>query len=305
MKRPLVSVICLCYNQGNFVRDALESVINQTYEPLELIIVDDASSDHSENEIRDFLKLYPEIRFIQNDRNVGNCASFNKGFHISTGDYVIDLAADDILMRNRIEEGIKAFNECSDDYGVNFSDVLLIDESSGKEKTLYKRDEEGNLLEKIPQGNVYRDLIQKYFICPPSMMIKRRVLDKLDGYDESLSYEDFDFWIRSSRYFNYCFTDKILVKKRILNDSLSAQQFKSGNKHQLSTLKVCKKIYELNRGKDEKDALGKRLKYEIRQSLRMKNYQAAEGFLKLLKDNHNIYSHFIYNLAFHLIHVFR
>ena len=94
---PLVTIICLCYNHSDFVVESLNSVINQDYKNIELIIIDDCSSDNSALVIKQWLKNYPEILFIKNEVNLGNTKSFNKGLQLAKGDYIIDLASDDVL----------------------------------------------------------------------------------------------------------------------------------------------------------------------------------------------------------------
>jgi hypothetical protein len=113
------------------------------------------------------------------------------------------------------------------------------------------------------------------------MMIRRKVLEMLGGYDEQLTYEDFDFWIRSSRHWNYAFTDQILVKKRILKDSFSSEQFQLLSKHQKSTLKVCRKIKKLNKTVLEDLALQQRCWYEIRQCAKQGNFGLIPAFFNL------------------------
>src|SRR5687767_6161263 len=105
---PLVSVICLCYNQARFVREAVASVLAQTYPHVELIIVDDASTDDSAAVIRSIVQDNPAIRCLVLEKNVGNCKAFNTGLSLAKGDYIIDLAADDLLLPRRIESGVQA-----------------------------------------------------------------------------------------------------------------------------------------------------------------------------------------------------
>ena len=264
MGAPLVSVICLCYNHRSYVREAIESVLQQTYPNVELIVVDDASTDSSVSEIQMLLNAYPVIRFLSLPQNVGNCKAFNQGWLLSKGEYIIDLAADDVLMPTRIEEGIMAFKGLPDAYGVNFSDAEWI---GARGEHLYMHSDRFPH-HTIPQGDVYQSLIDRYFICSPSMMIKRTVMDDLGGYDERLTYEDFDFWIRSARNFKFCYTPKVLVKKRVLDKSLSKKQFSRGSQQQKSTYQVCEKIFGLNRTKEEFRALQRRIRYEIGVSLR-------------------------------------
>ncbi len=284
MNKPLVSIVCLCYNQAAFVQEAVESVWAQTYSAIELIVVDDGSSDESVAVIESLLKDRPEVPFLKLPQNIGNCKAFNKALEISKGKYVIDLAADDVLMRGRVEEGVEILEAAGEEYGVHFTDAVYIDIHGRELKSHFKRDKIGRLIERVPQGRVYADVLQRYFICTPSMMMRKSVLDALDGYDESLAYEDFDFWVRSARKWQYCFSDKVLVKKRIVPGSWSARQYEKKNRQLESTLAVCVKAKQMNKNSEEDYALSLRLGYEIRQAIRYKHFHIAAGMLSLLKD---------------------
>lgn len=273
MKNPKVSVICLCHNQADFVQEAVESVLNQVYENTELIIVDDGSTDDSKKKIKKISTIH-HLQFIDIPQPIGNCRAFNKGLKSAAGDFIIDLAADDILLPERIKKGLQTFQKKS--IGVEFCNVMNIDQR-GKTKDLHFQ--MGDL---IPEGDVYLKLITQYFISPPGMMIKRAVLEELNGYDEELLYEDFDFWIRSSRIYLYGYTDEVLVKKRDVNTSLSKSQFRLFTKHQRSTLVVCKKIKLLNKSTEERKALRKRCFYEIKNCLRQGNISLIPSFIRLI-----------------------
>ncbi len=127
-------------------------------------------------------------------------------------------------------------------------------------------------------------------------MVKREVLDQMRGYDEKLAYEDFDFWIRSSRNFKYCFTDQVLVAKRELPESLSAWQYTIKSDQMQSTFEVCKKAFQLNRNSWEREALNFRIMYEIRQCLRTKNYDLGLEFNSLLMKNKGYFASILYKL---------
>ncbi|MEM0938893.1 MAG: glycosyltransferase [Bacteroidota bacterium] len=272
MSRPLVSVICLCHNHSQFVSVAIQSVFDQTHPDVELIIVDDGSIDGSKNQIEKEI-TGQEISFINIENPLGNCKAFNLGLKKSSGSYIIDLAADDVLLPKRIEEGLKTFH--TKKIGIEFCNVLNIDD---EEHELGRHFSEKSY---IPEGDIYVDLIKKYLISSPGMMIKREVLESLNGYDEELSYEDFDFWIRSSKQYHYGYTNKTLVKKRNIPGSLSKKQFKFLTKHQKSTLRVCQKIRALNQSKKENIALRNRCLYEVRQCLKQGNLNLIPKFLKL------------------------
>ena len=281
MELPLVSVICLCYNHARFVKEAIESVRLQTHTKVQLVVVDDASTDNSVQVIRESIQDRPEITFLSLPQNLGNCRAFNKGFATSTGSFIIDLAADDVLMPNRIEAGLNAFASLGPDYGVHFSDAELIDEAGNR--IGYHSDRFPHA--SIPQGDIYKDLISRYFINSPTMMMRRSVLEKLGGYDESLAYEDFDFWMRSSRECKYGYTAEPLVKKRMLKNSMSKDQYRKKSIQLVSTFRVCEKILQLNRTIDETKALSKRIRYEMKRAALLREWGLALAYFKLLLRN--------------------
>lgn len=276
---PLVSVVCLCHNHLSYLRQSIQSVLDQSYPNIEIVVVDDGSTDGSKEMIQAFIKD-TNIQFVDIPSAIGNCAAFNRGFEITKGAYIIDLAADDFLLPERVLKGVNTF--LNSDAGVTFCDVMNLDENDLELGTHFKRNSAEVLIDQVPDGDVYIELIKRYFISPPGMMIKREVLEELAGYDESLDYEDFDFWIRSSRNWTYAFTDDVLVHKRNLSDSLADQQFKRKSSHQKTTLRVCQKIKELNCSKEENSALRVRCFYEIMQCIHQGNWKLIPEFLKLL-----------------------
>jgi glycosyltransferase involved in cell wall biosynthesis len=231
------------------------------------------------------------------NENLGNCRAFNIGLSESEGEYIIDLSADDVLLPDRIEEGIKSFKKNGPEYGVNFTDAIYIDESGKVLGPHYQRDKNGMLKEYIPEGNVYTDLLARYFICTPTMMMRKSILNYLGGYDEDLSYEDFDFWVRSGKITKYCYTDKILVKKRILKNSLSSGQYKKNSSILKSTFLVCLKAEELNQSESDKMALRRRSKYEFRKAFLSGNFREAYHFSALLiRNSKQGWERFFYSL---------
>lgn len=281
MELPLVSVICLCYNHERFVEEAIRSVQNQTYKNIQLIVVDDASTDNSVNVIRSLVGSNPAVKFLTLSENAGNCKAFNRGLALAKGSLIIDLAADDVLLPNRVEVGVKKLQERGERFGVHFSDAEIIDAYGAH---LYNHSDRFPH-ETIPQGDVYKQVIARYFICPPTVMFTRQVAEVLGGYDESLSYEDFDFWVRSSRAFQYVYSSEILVRKRVFKSSLGTKQFKLFSPHSKSTLIVCEKILRLNNTAEEQAALHKRIRYEIGLNLRLLNWITVMKFFMLMIRN--------------------
>lgn len=269
---PVVSVVCLCYNHARFVQEAIESVLNQTFDNIELIVVDDASTDASAQIINQF-QNYEQVRVHINKENLGNCKAFNLGFKMSKGAFLIDLAADDLLTPERVLIGVNELQKSK--AGVHFSNMELINEAGDFVRHYHKVPLE------IPQGNVYEEVLARHFIGGASMMIRREVLERLNGYDEDLAYEDFDFWVRSSREFEYVYSPEVLVQKRLVRGSKGDKQLKFNSNQLRSTYRVCEKAFNLNRSTNEHKALKKRIRYEMRKAIETGNIRLANDYMRL------------------------
>jgi glycosyltransferase involved in cell wall biosynthesis len=287
MEQPLVSVICISYNHAAFVYKALSSLRNQYYSAIEVIVADDCSTDNTQQEIQRFMADHPSLKWtvLFNPVNLGNCKTFNQALLHAHGKYIMDFAADDVLYNPCVQKLAHRFEELPEQYGVVFSNVDLVDVNENFLKKHYKTNEKGRAVQKVPKGDVYRKIVKHYFISPVGMMMRKSVLTELGGYDETLAYEDFDFWIRSSRNYHYAYLDECLVAKRETPHSLSTKLKRKGNQHLFdSTAKICQKIAWLNRTKPEDAALVKRITYEIKQAIRYGATDASKVYLQLMKD---------------------
>lgn len=284
MYTPLVTVVCLCYNHRNYVREAVESVLNQTYKNIQIIVVDDASTDGSVAEIERLAEEYPSVELLLLKQNSGNCKAFNSVLKLIKGDFIIDFATDDVMTPDRLLKQVEFFRTLDDSTGVIFTDAVYIDGEGRFLRNHYEYLIKKKLLQQVPQGDVYRDVLAMYFIASPTMMMRRSVLQSLNGYDETLTYEDFDFWIRSARNFNYAFLNEKLTKIRKTGYSMSTGWYVPGDKQLYSTYLVCKKAQQLNRGEEDTKALIIRVRYELHQSIFSENRKEAELFYKLLVE---------------------
>jgi glycosyltransferase involved in cell wall biosynthesis len=279
---PVVSIICLCYNHERFVVEALNSVLNQTYKNIELIIADDCSNDNSKKVIQSWLENHPNINFISNKTNLGNTKTFNELFKLTKGNYIIDLAADDILLPDCVELQINTFlNSKLKNLGIVYGNAEVISEKNTHLRYYYEVNTERKTLKKPASGDIYLAMLsQSSMICSVSSMIKRELLEQLNGYDENLAYEDLDLWIRASRSFNFEFIDTILIQKRDLENSMGNHFFKKFNnrtkKINYTSYLVIRKAIALNKTRQENKALLKRLHYEM-----MKAYKTYDILLFL------------------------
>ncbi len=272
-----VTVICSCYNHSSFVEESLKSVLNQTHKNIQLIVVDDFSTDDSVSIIEKFLSNFPQILFIKNTTNLGLTKSFNHAMQLANGEFFIDLAADDILLPNCVEIQLKTFQKSPfENLAIVYGNTELISEKGTHISYYFDVDSQNKTIEKKQSGDLYINIISnKTVICSVSSMVKKSVFDALNGYDENLSYEDYDFWIRASRNHNIEFIDVILVKKRIVSNSLHASFFTSKNKHGYSTHQILKKAFNLNQNKKENQILLGRIYLEIKIVVQTRNYLLA------------------------------
>ncbi len=273
-ENPLVSIICLAYNHENFVVETLNSVIQQNYQPIELIIVDDYSKDRTKLEINNWLLSHPEVQFIANEFNIGNTKSFNNALKIAKGEYIIDLAADDLLLPNGIQMQINAFQKSKfKNLGVVYGNAEIINEDGSFNSFYFPVDKNGKVISKRIIGDIYSSVLSTGdSICSVSALIKKSVFDFLGGYDETLAYEDLDSWIRASRKYEFDFIDEVLVRKRMVTNSLGSNFYKKKHKINISTYKILKKGIKLNRSKMEDLALLKRVHHEIIHSFRNQSW---------------------------------
>lgn len=284
---PLVTVICICYNQESFVIESLNSVINQSYRNIELIIIDDCSTDNSKKTIFSWLEKHPEIPFITNETNLGITKSFNKALQLAKGDYIIDLAADDVLLADCVMSQLNTFkNSPFKNLGVVYGNAELISENGSFVSYYFPINDQKKVIKKRMTGDIYENVLSDFYsICSVSAMIKKSVLDYLDGYDELLAYEDLDFWIRASRMFEFDFIDKPIMQKRIVTNSLATNFYKKNDsrakKIDYSTYLILKKGIQLNRSKKEDLAIQKRIHNEIMHCLKNKNYRLVLKNLEL------------------------
>ena len=273
-ENPLVSIICLAYNHENFVVETLNSVIQQNYQPIELIIVDDYSKDRTKLEINNWLLSHPEVQFIANEFNIGNTKSFNIALKIAKGEYIIDLAADDLLLPNGIQMQINAFQKSKfKNLGVVYGNAEIINEDGSFNSFYFPVDKNGKVISKRIIGDIYSSVLSTGdSICSVSALFKKSVFDFLGGYDETLAYEDLDSWIRASREYEFDFIDEVLVRKRMVTNSLGSNFYKKKHKINISTYKILKKAIKLNRSKMEDLALLKRVHHEIIHSFRNQSW---------------------------------
>lgn len=279
----LVTIVCNCYNHEAWIQECLESVKLQDYPQKELVIIDNGSSDNSLEIIKKWVKENSgslKLELISHEEPQSYLKVFNDALKKSKSQYIVDLAGDDLLYPDHLSLSI-AHLKPSEQIAFVFSDAYILDEDRVV-KTFYNRTSGGELKEEIEFGKMYETLIQLYSICSPTIVFNRDILIREGGYDENLSYEDFDIQVRLSRKYPLVFSDHVGVLKRKHSDSLSSRQYIPYDSKMLpSTLLVCQKIKMMNETESENIALKKRILFELKHALWSANFNVAKGFIDL------------------------
>jgi len=280
--KPLVSIIAISYNHAPFIQSAVASLLAQSYKEIELIILDDHSSDDSVNLLETLLHDKPQ-HFIKHQKNHGYTKTFNEGLALATGKYVVDFALDDVMLPHFIKSSVEVIEALNDDYGLVFSNADYIDRRGQVIANHNQRLFDKKMIKDIPSGDVFQAVLRRYFICTPTMLMRKELLDKLEGYDEALAYEDFDIWVRAARHWKFAYLDQVTFQKRKLTTSMSAQRHRHHYNEQMnSVFTVCEKAFHLCKTKADHKALYERLNYEYRQCVRYGAEDLEDRYVKLL-----------------------
>jgi O-antigen biosynthesis protein len=212
---PKISVIMPAYNHENFVGLAIQSVLDQTFQDFELIIVDDGSQDRTVEEILKFSDH--RIKLILHEKNLGGAAAMQTCLEHSTGKYVAVINSDDLFTSNKLERQL-VFLETHPVYHAVFSYIELIDETGN---TYSDSNHPYFTLFEQKNRNRHKWLNHFFFygncLCHPTVLIRRECYDKIGYYNCNLAQlPDFDFWIRFCLKFELFVLPEKLLKFRIL-----------------------------------------------------------------------------------------
>ena len=210
-QQPLVSVILPVYNASTFLKESIDSVLNQTYTNFELIIINDASTDDSDI----IISSYDDSRIchFKNSENLKLIKTLNKGIYLAKGKYIARMDADDICYPNRLEEQI-SFLENNPEYILVGSSAKVIDERGIEKNDLVYFSEHEDI--------VFASLFYSPIIHP-SAVIRKGGLDDFNlKYDESyIHVEDYELWTRMLFFGKFKNLKKNLLKYRVHSTQIS------------------------------------------------------------------------------------
>jgi glycosyltransferase involved in cell wall biosynthesis len=213
IKNPKVSVIIPTYNRAHLIDKAIKSVLNQTYQDYEIIVVDNASTDNTKEVVKGFNNF--KIRYIYYCDNRGSSVARNVGIRASQGEFIALLDSDDEWLPEKLDRQVEVLQNESPEVGVVYSDVLYIDENS---KNMNRK-----LRNPKKEGYIYEDLLGGNCVGTPSaLLIKKECFHRFGLFDDLLKYhEDWDMWIRIAKYYRFVFIEVPLVKYRLHSNRIS------------------------------------------------------------------------------------
>ena len=212
-----VTVIIPSYNAGEFIREAIDSVLNQTFKDFEIIIIDDGSTDNTKEVVA---KYGQKIRYIY-QMNRGVSAARNRGILCSNGEYIAFLDADCAWFREKLELQVKYLDE-HPEIGLVFSNALFQVKKGAPISDLVLHGRTTFQVSPPHRGKVFKDLFEADFIKLTTVLLRKALFQTVGLFDENINYaEDYHLKMRISRSFRIDYIDKSLTQINILGNSLS------------------------------------------------------------------------------------
>ncbi|WP_052446513.1 glycosyltransferase [Geoalkalibacter ferrihydriticus] len=210
-----VSIVIPTFNNEEYILDALESVINQSYKNIEIVVVDDGSTDGTQYALE---KYKNKIKYIY-QKNRGVSAARNKGISVSTGDFICFLDSDDIFEKNKIEKQLKIHKE-NEQLCVSYTDMAIFNGGKNFEKSYHKKNNMN-----CQSGFIFKNVVLGNIISTITVMIKREVFNNVGLFDESLNIgEDYDMWLRIASQYEVGYVPEVLSFYRRGHQSLTTRK---------------------------------------------------------------------------------
>ncbi len=209
-KKLRVSVIIPTYNRGWIIKEAIDSVLSQDYRDFELIVVDDGSTDNTD----DILNSYREDIIVFRQKNQGVSAARNRGLAEASGRFIAFLDSDDLWLPQKLSRQVEFFNKNPDAQICQTEETWIRKGVRVNPKKRHKK----------PWGMIFEPSLALCLVSPSAVMIRRSLFEKVGGFDETLpACEDYDLWLRiSCRYPVYLIDTPLIIKRGGHNDQLSA-----------------------------------------------------------------------------------
>ncbi|MEG3857726.1 glycosyltransferase family 2 protein [Microcoleus sp. herbarium12] len=240
----LISVIIPAYNAEEFIAQTLESVLSQTYQNIEILVVDDGSTDTTPAIVKSFAQKDSRIILFQQS-NAGVAAARNLAIQKSKGEYIAPIDADDIWYPSNLEKKVKCLTDSASTVGVVYSWSVDINEQDLLT---------GGFYNSTIAGEVYTALVYKYFMGnASSCLIRRACFEKIGGYncqfklENAQGCEDWELYLRIAEHYQFKVVPEYLVGYRQITSSMSCNFAAMAKSHSLIMANVRQQHPEITR----------------------------------------------------------
>lgn len=279
---PLVSIITPTYNARSYVKEAIDSALAQTHRNIEIIVVDDGSTDNTKEIVVPYVEK-KQIKYIY-QKNGGISAARNAGIKKAKGEYIALLDADDVFLPEKIKKQVTHL-ESNPSCDVSYCDLHHFWDD--------KPDDLMKLNYKYYSGReVFQNTLRRSFIAPVTVLFRKKVFEKYGYFDEAIRKyaEDFEFWLRLTyRGAHICFLPETLAKLRLRREG-NVQAFTTQPEMKLAALKVVENLWKEMGAKDRLCYNMKfylmiyRLKTAFAHAMSGKKTEASRFFSKAFQD---------------------
>ncbi|EKO3611305.1 glycosyltransferase family 2 protein [Vibrio metschnikovii] len=217
---PLVTVVIPNYNNARYLRSSINSVKSQTYKNIEILVIDDCSTDESLDVLKELSLCTPNLLFYSNDENRGVSYTRNRGIEMSKGEFITTLDPDDLYYENKIECEVKAM-QLMQGKAIIFSGFNSVNDNL--DNILFK-----TKLTKFTacNGSIFKKILYMSIPIPRDMLFTKQQFLSVNGFDENLNlYEDWDFKLKLAKKYKFYFSGSPGVKYRRHKSGLSSVDF--------------------------------------------------------------------------------
>ncbi len=231
--QPLVSIIIPTYKGADKISAAVDSVLNQTYDNIEVIVVDDNGNGTEHQQLtQKAMEKYtdnPKVQYIPHQVNKNGSCARNTGIRASKGEFLGFLDDDDVFLPEKTEKEIELFNSLSDEYGLVYGSFIE------HMTETYTRTLEADSTEDF----LYRFLCNEIIACSSTVMIRRKVLDTVKEWDESFKrHQDLEFFARVAHSYKVaCVKDLCIEKFKLDRNTPKGEVYESYRLHYLNKMK--------------------------------------------------------------------
>ncbi|MCL1938759.1 MAG: glycosyltransferase [Candidatus Azobacteroides sp.] len=224
---PLVSAIVPSYNHAPYIQECVLSIVNQTYKNIEIIVIDDGSSDNSREILEEMQK---RLGFrLEFQANQGLSKTLNKGIRSAQGKYISCSASDDFWELDKVERQV-AFLENHPEYSFVCGKIHMVDAQSRIIEGLTIIDPVRDPIESVK----FESLLERNCIPAPSVMFTKEIWEKCGGYNENTIVEDFDFCLKVASKSKIVYIDEYFANYRWHGQNITVY-----------TLKMCDAVWEI------------------------------------------------------------